>query len=97
MLDSLADWLAKITWPLVSRVMTALGVGTVTYTGADTALSSALSTAKAAFVGIGGDILALLAMGGFFDAMAITAGSIVSALTWLVLKRFALQTTGPSP
>lgn len=94
MLESLADWLARITWPLVSRVLTSLGVGTVTYTGADTALSSALTAAKSAFVGIGSDVLALLAMGGFFDAMAITAGGIVSSLTWMVLKRFALQTTG---
>lgn len=94
MLDSIADWLARITWPLVSRVMASLGVGTVTYTGADSALSSALNAAKAAITGLGADVLALLAMAGMFDALAITAGGIVSSLTWMVLKRFALQTTG---
>lgn len=95
-MDSIADWLAKITWPLVSRVMAALGVGTVTYTGASTALGAAFQHAKDAFSGLAGDVAALLAMGGFFDFMAITSGGILSGLTWMVMKRFALQTTGQS-
>ena len=93
-MDNIAQWLASITWPLVTRVMVALGVGTVTYTGADTALNSALSAAKAGFVGMSSDILQLLAMAGFFDAMSIMSGGIVSGLSWLVLKKFALQTSG---
>lgn len=93
-MDNIAQWLASITWPLVTRVMVALGVGTVTYTGADTALNSALSAAKAGFVGMSSDVLQLLAMAGFFDAMAIMSGGIVSGLSWLVLKKFALQTSG---
>jgi Protein of unknown function (DUF2523) len=93
-MEGIADWLARISWPLVSRVLSSLGVGTVTYVGADTALGSALTRAKAAFAGIGADILALLAMAGAFDAMAIMSGGIVSGLAWMVMKRFALQTTG---
>lgn len=93
-MDNIAQWLASITWPLVTRVMVALGVGTVTYTGADTALDSALNAAKAGFVGMSSDILQLLAMAGFFDAMSIMSGGIISGLSWLVLKKFALQTTG---
>lgn len=93
-MEGIAEWLAKISWPLVSRVLSALGVGTVTYTGADAALSGALGSIKAAFVGMTADIIQLLTLAGFFDAMAIMSGGITSALTWLVLKRFALQTTG---
>lgn len=93
-MEGIADWLARISWPLVSRVLSSLGVGTITYVGADTALGSALTQAKAAFAGIGADILALLAMAGAFDAMAIMSGGIVSGLAWMVMKRFALQTTG---
>lgn len=93
-MDNIAQWLASITWPLVSRVMVSLGVGTVTYTGADTALQSALGAAKAGFVGMSSDILQLLAIAGFFDAMSIMSGGIVSGLSWLVLKKFALQTAG---
>ena len=94
-MEGIADWLARISWPLVSRVLSALGVGTVTYVGADTALGSALQAAKSAFTGMGADILALLAIAGVFDAMAIMSGGIMSGLAWMVMKRFALQTTGP--
>lgn len=90
-MDTLAEWLARISWPLITRVLTAAGIGTVTYTGANTALQSALAAVKTALAGIGGDVLQLLAMSGFFEAMAISAGGIVSGLSWLVLKRFALQ------
>lgn len=90
-MDTLAEWLARISWPLITRVLTAAGIGTVTYAGANTALETALGSVKTALAGIGGDVLQLLAMAGFFEAMSITAGGIVSGLSWLVLKRFALQ------
>lgn len=93
-MEGIAEWLAKISWPLVSRVMVALGFGYTTYEGADTAISGAMNAAKQAFAGFAGEILQLLAMCGFFDAMAITSGGIVSGLAWMVMKRFALQTTG---
>lgn len=93
-MDNIAQWLANITWPIVSRVLAALGLGTVTYAGADSALTGALGAAKNAFVGMSADILQLLAMAGFFDAMSIMSGGIVSGLSWMVLKRFALQSTG---
>lgn len=93
-MDTIANWLASISWPVFSRVLAALGVGTVTYKGADVALQSAYQGAKTAFTSIGGDVLQLLAMAGFFDAMAITSGGVMSGLAWMVMKRFALQTTG---
>lgn len=93
-MDNIAQWLASITWPLVSRVLASLGVGTVTYAGADTALNAALTAGKAAFIGMSADILQLLAMSGFFECMSILSGGILSGLSWLVLKRFALQATG---
>lgn len=94
-MEGIADWIARISWPLVSRVLSALGVGTVTYVGADSALTGALNAAKSAFVGMTAEILQLLAMAGMFDAMAIMSGGIVSGLSWMVMKRFALQTGTP--
>ena len=92
--EGLSKWLYDLSWPIVSRVMAALGLGTLTYTGVDTALTSVLADAKSAFAGMTGDVVNLLAMCGFFDAMAITSGGIISGLAWMVLKRFALQSTG---
>jgi hypothetical protein len=93
-MDNIAQWLASITWPIVTRVFSALGLGTATYVGADKALGSALTAVKDSFTGITGDLLQLLLMSGFFDAMAIMSGGMTSALAWMVMKRFALQTTG---
>lgn len=90
-MESIAQWLSDLTWPIVSRVFASLGIGTVTYAGAETALRSAIDTAKTSFAGMAGEVLQLVAMAGFFDAMAITSGGLVSGLAWLVLKRFALQ------
>lgn len=91
-MESLAQWLGEISWPIVSRVLASLGIGTVTYTGAKTALETALGSAKTAIGAVGSEVLQIMAMSGFFDAMSITSGGLVSGLTWLVLKKFALQT-----
>ena len=93
-MDSIADWLASITWPLVSRALGALGMGTVTYVGVNGAISGAFQAAKDAFSGLAADVFSLLAMAGFFDFMAITSGGVISGISWLVLKRFALNTSG---
>jgi len=93
-MEGIAEWLAKISWPLVSRVLVSLGFGYTTYEGADTAITNAISSIQGAFAGLGAEVLQLLAMAGVFDAMSITSGGIVSGLAWMVMKRFALQTTG---
>lgn len=93
-MDSLAAWLGAISWPIVSRVLLSAGMGTVTYTGAGAAIDTALSAARTAFTGIGVEIAQLLARAGFFDALAITSGGIVSGLAFMVLKKWALHTTG---
>ena len=90
-MESIAQWLSDLTWPIVSRVLASLGIGTVTYAGAETALSGAIDTDKTAFQGMGGEVLQIIAMAGFFDSMSITSGGLVSGLAWLVLKKFALQ------
>lgn len=95
-MEGLTKWLYDLSWPIVSRVMAALGVGTVTYTGAQAALSSFLDAGKGALGALSGEVMQILALSGFFDAMAISSGGLVSGLVWMTLKRFALQTTGPT-
>lgn len=93
-MDSITSWLAAVSWPIVSRVLAAVGLGTVTYTGLTTAVTTYLDAAKAALGGVPSTVLNILAMTGAFDFLAITSGGIVSSIAWLVLKKFALQTTG---
>ena len=94
MFDSLAAWLGQISWPIVSRVLTSLGFGYVTYEGAGAALENALSAAKAAMGGLAGEVVQFLAMAGFFDFMSITSGGLVGGLAWMALKKFAVTNTG---
>lgn len=94
--EGLAGWLAAIAWPLVTRVMVAMGVGVVTYQGADVVLDNALSAAKVAVGGIIPAVAQVLALGGVFDYMAITSGSLVGGLAWMTMKRFAITSSGPS-
>lgn len=93
-MDGIAGWLANITWPLVSRLLAALGFGYVTYEGATTAVNGALSAAKASMGGMTSDVLQLITMAGFFDFMSITSGGLISGLAWITLKKIALHTTG---
>lgn len=90
-MGSIAAWLGTLAWPLVSRVLMALGVGTVTYLGLDAAVNLALTSAKTALGGMGADVAGLIALSGFFEAMSITAGGLVASLAFSVVKRFSLQ------
>lgn len=91
-MDTIAQWLGQITWPLVSRALAALGFGYVTYEGASTALNAALASAKGAFGGMAGDVFLMVAKFGFFDFMSITSGGILSGLAWMQLKKLAIHT-----
>lgn len=90
----MGSWLASIIGPLARRALVALGIGTVTYTGAMIALQQALGAAKSAMGGMSGEVLSLVAMAGGFEAASIMAGGMVAALSVAALKRFSLKTTG---
>ena len=91
---SLALWFASISWPVVSRVMVALGFGILTYVGLDSAVSTALGHAKSVLAGLPGDVLFILAKAGLFEALAIVSGGLVGSLTFLTINRFALRNVG---
>lgn len=90
----LAALLGAIAWPLVSRVLVALGIGIVTYAGMDVALTAALDASKAAMGGLPANAAAILAMAGVFQAMGIIAGGLVAGVALMVTTRFALRSAG---
>lgn len=90
----LAAWLAGISGPIATRILAALGIGTITYAGVDTALSAVLDAARSALAGLAADVAGILALAGLFDAMGIIAGGLTAALTLQTLTRFALHTGG---
>lgn len=93
-MDGLSKWLYDLSWPLVSRVLAALGLGTLTFTGMSAGVTAFLDQAKGMFAGMAGEVLQIIAMSGFFDAMSITSGGLISGMAFMAMKRFALQTSG---
>lgn len=89
-MTDLAQWLMGLIGPLATRVLASLGMGVLTFTGLDAALTSALDAAKSAIGGLPLDVALIVARFGFFDFMAITSGGLLSGLVWMQLKRLAV-------
>lgn len=86
---SLAGLLTALAGPLAKRVLTALGLGMVTFAGVEAAVQAGLSAAQSNFSGVGADVAAILAMGGVFTALSIVAGGITAGLSMMILSRIA--------
>jgi hypothetical protein len=78
--------------PMAKKVLTALGFGTITYTGASAVLNTVATSMKDGFAGLSGDVLALLTMAGVFEAFAIGIGGISGAIAMMAFKRMGLIT-----
>jgi hypothetical protein len=76
--------------PLAKRVLVALGFGYVSFEGASLVLEQVFEAVQGALGGLGGEVSAILARAGMFDAVAIAAGSLVASLAWVTLKRLSL-------
>jgi len=87
-----AGLLVALAGPLAKKVLSALGIGFITYIGVDTAITAALGAAKANFASVTGDILQIIAMAGFFDAFSAIAGGITAAVTMMVFSRLGKLT-----
>lgn len=90
---NLATFLMGLVGPLALRVITALGMGVVTFTGVDAALSGLIAQAQSSWAGIGADVLGLAALAGIPAALGIVCGAMtarvsvwvaVSATRWIV-------------
>lgn len=78
---NLATFLLGMAGPLALRVLAALGVGVVTYTGVDTALNALIQQAQASWQGLSTDVLGLASVAGVPGALGIIAGAMVARVT----------------
>jgi len=88
----MGKWLVGLAWPAISRILGALGIGTVTFLGMDALLDSAIAQAQSSLGGLTPDIVALLSMAGFITALSIISGAMVTSLSLIAMKRFTLRT-----
>jgi hypothetical protein len=91
---SLALFLRSIAWPIVVNVLISMGMGTVTYIGLQAAFNQLVSAAKSSFSGVAVEILQILALAGFFTAMSIVVGAMVTRLSLVVTKKMMLRNVG---
>lgn len=82
------SFLLSMAGPIARQVMVSLGIGVVTFVGLNTAVSSALSSSKAAVSGLTGDLLQVAALAGLFVCMSVIAGGITAGVSMIALKRF---------
>lgn len=82
-----AQWLLGLAAPVAKRVLAAVGLGVVSYAGAEVALTAALNAVQTALGGLGGEVAALLAIGGFFQALSILAGGMMASLAWATVGK----------
>lgn len=87
----LGSFLAGIAGTVTKRALSGIGVGIVSLVAVKAALEQALSAAKAAWGGFGGEALQLVQMAGMPTFMSIVAGGLVASLTVATLKKFEVK------
>ena len=83
----IGTWLVGLAGPAIRKILASIGVGVVSYIGVQTALSTALAEAKAAWSGLGGDSLSLIELSGASTALSIVAGALGARLALVALKK----------
>lgn len=73
--------------PLVLRVLTLLGIGTMTFTGVTSALQGLIDMATSNWTSLPSDILALSSIAGIPQALGIIAGAYVAKVgMWVAIS-----------
>jgi len=94
-MTTLASFLMSIAGPLAFRVLTMLGVGTVTFTGITSGMQLLMAQATANWASVAGDVMQLASLAGIPQCLGIICGAMtsrvgiwaaVSATRWVVAK-----------
>lgn len=93
---SLIGGLISVTGTIAGRVLVALGVGVVTYTGVQVGIDSLLSNLDSAISGVPADILGLLGFMRVGEAMniiisAMSARMLLNGLQGDTIKKWVLK------
>lgn len=84
-----AVFLASAVGPLAKKILLALGIGTVTYTGLQAAFDAASAQVAANYGAMTGGTLAIVDLAGGGQAIGIILGALTARIGMIVLSRFA--------
>ncbi|MDO3383853.1 DUF2523 domain-containing protein [Gilvimarinus algae] len=82
----IAVFLATITGPLVARVMLALGVGVISYTGIDVALTELFDRINTSWSGIPANVIAICGLAGIDVFITLVASAYMSSITFRLVS-----------
>jgi hypothetical protein len=91
-MNTLFAFLASAVGPLALRVVAALGLGILTFTGVDTVLSNLIASAQSNWASVASDILGLASVARVPECLGLLAGAMTSRVTMWVAANAARWT-----
>lgn len=87
---SWASLIAAGVGPWVKKAVGALGMGVISYVGFDAIKGQIASAVGGMWGGMAADVYAVVALGGFVDAVGIWLGAITAAVSLLTFKQLGM-------
>lgn len=76
--------------PILIRILTALGLGVVTYLGADFLVTNMISQLQTSVLGISPAVLQIVSLFGVIKALSIILGAFTTSISVQSFKRFGI-------
>lgn len=89
-MDDLTTWLISVAWPVVKKVLTALGVGILSFTGLTNLFNSVRDNVITAWGGVGGAVLQIASIGGVPEALGIVLGAVAIRVVFSAMGKIGL-------
>ncbi|MDO9141122.1 MAG: DUF2523 domain-containing protein [Methylobacter sp.] len=88
-MPTLAAFLLSIAGTLTGRVLLALGIGWVSYSGLNVLVSQIVDLVKVNYQSLSGVVLQILNLAGAGDAMGILIAALVTRTALVAIKKLA--------
>jgi len=89
-------WLLAIAGPLAIRVLSALGIGFVTYGGLTLVANQVRDQVLSGLSGLSGSAYQVIAMTGIFESIGIMLGALSARATLMAISKIG-RITSPAP
>lgn len=86
-MGNLAAWLVSLAWPIVKKVMVAMGIGYATYEGLSLIGDQIRNQIITHWGQVGGVLMQILSLGGFPAFLGIVLGAFAAKLAMMTLTR----------
>lgn len=87
MFQALGAFLVAMCTPMVARVLFALGMGSISYSGLSILVNQLINNVINNFAGIGGSSLQILNLCGFGAAISIIASGLITKASLMAISK----------